>query len=466
MKSIALKLWLGIMMLVAVVLILLWLFQIVFLEQFYTQMRINDIKATGVKIVEFFEKGNQTEFENRLDEFAYNNNLTAEFVNLQHDTLYFSGEKGMGGQMPMMRNYIRNEAYNKVFAGQTVSISMTHPRFGSNFMLIGIPVKTDGDIQGGLFINLPLAPVEDTANILKTQLLYITSILLIASVILSFLLSRSFTRPILDINRVAMTMAAGNLSARIQIKRKDEIGRLGETINHMGEELSKIEQLRKDLIANVSHELRTPLSLIKGYAETIKDVSGNFPEKREKHIDIIIDEANRLSGMVQEILEFSQMQAGYIKLNIQRFKINDTLERIYKKFEILGTKDGIDLELRVNGEAFIDADEAKIEQVLYNLLNNALNHSVDGGRIVIALIESQKAVKVEVVDTGAGIPKSDIPYIWDRFYKADKSGARKKSGTGLGLAIAKCILEAHDCKYGVESKEGQGTKFWFEFKKT
>ncbi len=126
MKSIALKLWLGIMMLVAVVLILLWLFQIVFLEQFYTQMRINDIKATGVKIVEFFEKGNQTEFENRLDEFAYNNNLTAEFVNLQHDTLHFFGEKGMGGQMPMMRNYIRNEAYNKVFAGQTVSISMTH----------------------------------------------------------------------------------------------------------------------------------------------------------------------------------------------------------------------------------------------------------------------------------------------------------------------------------------------------
>jgi signal transduction histidine kinase len=130
-----------------------------------------------------------------------------------------------------------------------------------------------------------------------------------------------------------------------------------------------------------------------------------------------------------------------------------------------GEKAGIDLELKVNGEVFVEADEAKIEQVLYNLLNNALNHSAKGGKISLALIESQEAVKVEVADTGVGIPENDIPYIWDRFYKADKSGARKRSGTGLGLAIAKCILVAHDLRYGVESREGQGAKFWFEFKK-
>lgn len=465
MKSIALKLWMAMMALVMVVLFLLWFFQIVFLEQFYTQIRISNVEKSGIEIAKVLAAGNQIEFQDKLDEFTYNNNLTAELVDLQHNILYFSGAAGMSGQMPMMRNNLRNEVYNKVFKGQIVSAPMTHPRFGSSFMIIGIPVKLDGKVQGGILINLPLASVKDTADILKVQLLYITIILLVTSVVIAFLLSRTFTRPILDITKVAMTMAAGNLTTRIHLKRRDEIGRLGETINHMGQELSKVEQLRKDLIANVSHELRTPLSLIKGYAETIKDVSGDSLEKREKHLDIIIDETNRLSDMVQEILEFSQMQAGYVDLNIQQFKINDTLERIYKKFEILGAKTGIRIVLKVEGEAFVEGDEAKIEQVLYNLLNNAFNHSAKDGEITLGFTEGQEKIRVQVADAGEGIPENEIPYIWDRFYKVDKSGNRKKSGTGLGLAIVKNILEAHRCSYGVESKEGLGTRFWFELKK-
>lgn len=466
MRSIALRLWVAMMTLVAVVLILLWFFQIVFLEQFYTQTHIKDITSRGVEIATILESGNRTEFEKKLDEFAYGNNLTAILVDSQYKTIYVSGETGMGGQMPMIRNYIRNDAYGVVFSGRKVSIPVTHPRFGGEHMLIGIPVYVNGTIQSGLFINLPLVPVKDTANILKTQLLYITSILFITAVLLSFLLSRSFTRPVLDITKAAAIMASGDLSVRIPIKRKDEISRLGETINHMGEELSKIEQLRKDLIANVSHELRTPLSLIKGYAETIKDVSGNDPEKRENHLNIIIDETDRLSGMVQEILEFSQMQSGYMHIDKREFRINDTLERVHDKFKILSDKAEVDLELVEKGDVMVDADEAKVEQVLYNLLNNALNHSGKGGKITLSLIESPESVRIEVADTGSGIPISDIPYIWDRFYKADKSGIRSKSGTGLGLSIVKYIFEAHGWAYGVESKEGQGTKFRFDIRKT
>lgn len=465
MKSIALKLWLAMMALVMIVLLMLWLFQIVFLEQFYTEMRIKDINNSGVEIVKLLEEGKQTEFESKLDEFVYNNNMTAELVDLQYNTLYFSGETGMNGQLPMMKNYLRNEAYSKVFSGQKVSIPMTHPRFGSSFMLIGIPVKSSGVIKGGLFINLPMVPIKDTISILKVQLLYITIILLVTALIVSFLLSRTLTRPILDIIKVAMSMAKGNLNARISLKRTDEIGRLGATVNHLGEELLKLEELRKDLIANVSHELRTPLSLIKGYAETIKDISGDYPEKREKHLDIIIEEANRLNVMVKEILDFSQMQAGYMNLNLMRFKINDTLERIYKRFEILAVKAGIEFELKAQKDVFIAADELKIEQVLYNLLNNALNHTSEGGKINLSLKESSDKVKIEVEDTGEGINENDIPHIWDRFYKVDKTGIRKKSGTGLGLAIVKNILTAHSCNFGVESKEGKGTKFWFELKK-
>ncbi|TAH74845.1 MAG: sensor histidine kinase [Anaerolineaceae bacterium] len=465
MKGIAAKLWGAMMALIIVILIMLWLFQITFLEQFYVKIRVDDIKKEALHAVNMIEEDNFDKFMDTMDELAYNNNLTAELVDINYDTLYSTGQMGMGGGMHMMMgNRIQRDAYQKVFEGKEISVPMTHPRFGSGSTLIGIPVIIDESVQGGLFLILPLVPVNETANILKNQLLFITFILLFTAIILATLLTKSFTRPILEINKVAMTMADGDLSARINLKRKDEIGTLGETINHMGEELSKVDNLRKDLIANVSHELKTPISLIKGYAETIKDISGDLPEKREKHLDIIVEESNRLSDMVQEILEFSQLQAGYTRLNQQTFNITDTLKRIYARFEILTQKAGINLIYNESQDIYTYGDEAKIEQVLYNLINNALNHSVEGGNVSLNITSENDRAKIEVVDRGKGIAENDLPYVWDRFYKVDKTGNRKIGGTGLGLAISKYILDAHGYRYGVDSKLGQGSKFWFEFK--
>lgn len=462
MKSIAQKLWLGMMALVSLVLLLLWLFQIVFLDSFYTNMRISDIKNESNAIIKELELENLTKFANRLDEFAYNNNLTAELVDLQHSTLYSTGTLG---QMPMMRHSIRIDTYNKILAGETLLLPMTHPRFGSKYMLIGMPVIVSGDVKGVLFINLPLIPVKDTVTILKRQLLYITIILLSFSLILSFLLSRTLTKPILDITKVSLEMASGNLSARIKLRQKDEIGRLAETINNLGQKLSKIDQLRRDLIANVSHELRTPISLIKGYAETIRDISGNNPEKREKQIEIIIEESDRLSKIVDDVLNLSQMQAGYINLNVKSFMISETLNKVIKRYEILSDKTGVNIQLNNTHEVTVKADEKRIEQVLYNLINNAFNHSGEGSSITVTSSENKDKVRVEVTDLGEGIPEDEIAYIWDRFYKLDKSGKRKLSGTGLGLAIVKSIFTAHQIDYGVESQVGVGTTFWFELKK-
>ena len=260
-------------------------------------------------------------------------------------------------------------------------------------------------------------------------------------------------------------MAAGNLSARIELHNKDEIGRLAGTINYMGQQLTKIEQLRKDLIANVSHELRTPLSLIRGYAETIRDVSGNEPAKRDKQLKIIIEESERLSKIVDDMLGLSQMQAGFLTLNITKFQIQETLERIVKRYEVLSEKSGIEISLEDNVEANVKADEARIEQVLYNLINNSFNHTGKGGKIVVRAFDLGETVKIEVADTGEGIPETDIPHVWDRFYKIDKTGNRAMSGTGLGLAIVKNILDAHNFQFGVESKVGVETTFWIALRK-
>lgn len=464
MKGIAFKLWAAMMALVAIILILLWLFQIVFLNSFYTGIRINEIKNSGEDIIK--EINDLQKFKNSLDELAYNNNLTAELLDMEHNTVYTTGATGMNGMMPMMMgNAARAEVYEKAVGGSIAQLPITHPRLNSKFMLIGLPVSSLGKIQGALILTVPLAPVEDTVNILKKQLVYITLILIAATLLLSFLLSRSFTKPILDITKVSMAMAAGNLSARISSKRKDEIGRLAETINFMGNELTKTEQLRKDLIANVSHELRTPLSLIKGYAETIRDVSGKNEEKRERHLGIIIDESDRLSGIVEDILNLSQMQAGYVDLKLERIRMDEMLERLVKRYEILSESTDVRISCDKAAEVFVEGDEARIEQVIYNLINNAYNHSPKGSVIHINTMERGNKVRVEVSDSGEGIPQDELHNIWERFYKVDKSGKRKRAGTGLGLAIVKSILDAHGASYGVDSQPGSGATFWFELKK-
>ncbi|TEB04413.1 Alkaline phosphatase synthesis sensor protein PhoR [Pelotomaculum schinkii] len=463
MKSIGFKLWAGMMALVMMVLILLWLFQIVFLESFYTRMRISDVKNQGASIAKLLYDGSRAEFKDKLDAFAFNNNLNIELLDLDRNSIYTTDSTSM--HIPMQRNIARAEAFQAVLSGKEVTIPLTHPRFGYEFMLLGLPVKQSGALSAVMLINMPLAPVEDTALILKWQLFYITLVLLTAALLLSFFLSRSFTRPILEIKKVSETMASGDFSARIKSNKQDEIGKLAETINYLGQQLAKIEQLRKDLISNISHELRTPLSIIRGYAETIRDVSGNAPEKREKQLGMIIEETERLSEIVDDILNLSQLQAGYARLNKSRFPIKDVLDTVIKRYDVISEKTGVQIILQDSKHALVEADEKRIEQVFYNLINNGIKHTPPGGTVTVKVIDHLQVVRVEVTDTGSGIAEEDLPHIWDRYYKAKKTAGKNVLGTGLGLAIVKSVLEAHQAPYGVESKKGAGTTFWFELQK-
>lgn len=460
MNRIAFRLWSGMMALVLVVLLLLWFFQIVFLNSFYARSRIADVKKQAASIAAQIEASGGKPDEGLLESLAYDQNTTVELVDPEGNVLYTAGS---AGQMPMMRsNAARAEVFTGALTGRESQQEMAHPRFNSRFVFIGFPAKVAGSVKGVLLVTLPLAPVQETAGILKRQLIYITGALLVLSLLLSFLLSRSFTKPILQITRVSEEMASGNLAARIRLKRKDEIGKLADTLNHMGQELSKIEQLRKDLIANVSHELRTPISLIRGYAETLRDVTGSIPEKREKQLGIMIEETERLGRIVEDILNLSQIQAGIAGMNPARFRLDELLDRTVRRFELVSRETGVELSVEKKPEAEILADEARMEQVLYNLISNAFNHTMAGGKITVNAFQKDENLRVEVSDTGEGIAEEDLPYIWDRFYKVDKSGARRGAGTGLGLSIVRSILEAHGFSYGVSSVIGQGTTFWFE----
>ncbi len=464
MKSIALKLWAGMIALVVVMIIMLWIFQIMFLENFYTKIKISEAKSKGYSVIKQIEDGNK-DSESLLDGLANKINANVELVDSYGETVYSAGSSENNAQMPKMMNSSKNDAIKNLLAEKETTVYLTHPKFNTKFVIIGLPAKGNSQLKGGLLINLPLAPVKDTASVLKVQLLYVTVILLFVTIIFAYFLAKSFSRPILQITKASEEMASGNFSVKVESKSRDEIGQLASTINYMGEELSKTEQLRKDIIANVSHELRTPLSLIQGYAETIKDVTGNVAEKREKQLEIIIDEAERLGKIVDDILNLSQIQAGYANLNKTNFNISELLERVVKNFEILSEKTGIEINMQHYEDKIVLADETRIEQVVYNLLNNAFNHTESSGYIIIRQVETEKCIRIEVEDTGTGISEENLEHIWDRFYKTEKVEGRKSNGTGLGLTIVKTILDSHKFKYGVESTIGIGTKFWFQLEK-
>lgn len=460
MKSIGLKLWIVMISLVVFILLLLWFFQIVFLEKYYMNARISEIKSEITEISKSIVNENNSYFFEQMEKLSFDNNIFVEIIDSENKIL-FRSEAASNNTPPMMRNSSRSDAIYSALQGKESTTILTHPRFSTKFLLMSLPISLNNNSTAALIINMPVAPVEDTASILKKQLIYISVTLLITAIFISFFISRSLTKPILQIKKVAEEISTGNFNNKLDIKRNDEIGDLSNTINNMSKELSKIDILRKELIANVSHELRTPLSLIRGYAETVRDVTWKNDEKRNNALNIVIEESERLSNIVNDILNLSLLQSDNFKLESDSFSLNELLENVINKYTLLKEKMQISLKLEIQDNIVVVADQKRIEQVLYNLINNAFNHTPENGSITVKAFIDNNLLKILISDTGTGIAKENLNHIWERFYKSSKENIRSLPATGLGLAIVKTILQSHNSLYGVESVEGSGTTFWF-----
>ena len=262
-------------------------------------------------------------------------------------------------------------------------------------------------------------------------------------------------------NRAAKRLAKGCYDADFHVDGYKEVTELSDSLIHASEQLSRNDRLQKELIANISHDLRTPLTMIIGYSEVMRDLPGeNTPE----NVQVIIDETQRLAQLVNDLLDLSKLQAGSRMPTLESLNLTDLIESTMLRYEKLTKKDGYRIEYSADVSVDVRADRTMLLQVIYNLINNAINYTGSDKlvRVTQRLSEDGTRVRVSVIDSGVGIAPDQIPLIWDRYYKIDRVHRRAMIGTGLGLSIVKQILEAHRTTYGVESKVGEGSTFWFD----
>ncbi len=351
---------------------------------------------------------------------------------------------------------------------------------GVNEFLSLIGTLSNDDI---LIASIPLAYLRETSNSTTFFLLFASLFTLFVCVVIAYFISRHFSKPLIEINDAATSIATLNFDKKYTGKSKDEIGQLGESVNllschlqrviddlrqtnlRLEEEIRKerkIDEMRKEFVINVSHELKTPIALIQGYAEGLKINVNSSEEDKNYYCDIIIDEAVRMNRLVMQLLDLSRIEIGKVKPDLCEIDLKGISQEVCRKTRLLAEAKRLEIDLSgIEGAVLGDFD--MIEQVLTNYLTNAINHTPEGGRITMSSEAAGGIVRVSVYNEGDPIPEEELPKIWEKFYKVDKSRTRTDGGTGIGLSIVKAVMEAHGGAFGAKNRDG-GVEFYFELK--
>lgn len=463
---------------IAFILLFLWFFQIVFLDDFYRWTKINEIKTSAQMITHTIESDDLMDL---LTDISVNQQMCIKIINMENGTsvsIDSSIKDCLIHKLPITTLYNYYEL-SKSNNGDYLEIISVENTFTPNFkfpwndtrsenksMIYSKIISTDSnDLL--LLLNTSISPVDATVNTLKVQLMTLSVILLVLAIILAYIMYRKISIPIMRINEEAKKLAVGNYDVDFNVSGYREIGELANTLNYASNELQKVEKLRQELIANISHDLRTPLTMIGGYAEAMRDLPGeNTPE----NCQIIMDEAARLTTLVNDVLDISKLQSGNQMLNVDTYDLTQSILEVLNRFTKFASRDGYKINFDFTEHVDIEADELRISQCIYNLVNNALTYTGEDKVVEIKQNVLDGFVRIEVIDHGVGIPKENIEFIWDRYYKANNQHRRAVNGTGLGLSIVKNTLELHNqilgnvARYGVTSSEGKGSIFYFEYK--
>ncbi len=476
--SIKWKIFFFILIFAAILMVLLWLFQTVFLNDFYKSIKQQKMESNAGVVEQNIDN---PEIQLLLDQIARSDDTSILITDLDGNTIY---------ETDMPSEFLHMITENDVSVlvesarendGTVVNpfsqISAPDPEYHrENFLGEGVPpAMRRGPMQGIMLSRIItsadgtemlmslysiITPVNATVDTLRVQLIYITIIMVVCALALAFAISKNISRPITGIIKGVRRLARSDYDVRFTGKGYSEVNELADTLNYATGELAKTEKLRRELIANVSHDLRTPLATIGGYVEIFRDIPDEVTPENAK---IVLDEVKHLTMLINDMLDLSKLQSGVQKLNLTVFGLSGLVEDTLARFDNVAT-DRYTIDFENDGpNVFVKADRIKLGQVVYNLVGNALTHAGEGKRILVRQeLAGTDSVRLSVTDFGEGIDPGELENIWNRYYTTGKNHKRSIAGTGLGLSIVRNMLEMHGAGYGVESEKGRGSTFWFE----
>ncbi len=465
--SIRTNIFISMLSLTVIMLSILWILQSIFFSSVYKATKERDIERASNLIVDNIgSKSIQSAIEQIVDEY----DLCIKVYQCKTATEIYSPdcisngciihEIAVNNTEDLNRLYFHwlngaNNSENGIFSEQSASES------GEDYIVLSRVVKDSNNEIYLLVLNASIEPVKATISAVRIMLIIISILFLVSAILISFVLSKRLSSPIVKMNANAKKLARANYDVSFDIEGAIEIKELAKTLNITTKELGKLDQMQKELIANISHDLRTPLTMISGYAEVMRDIPDeNTPE----NLQVIVDESARLTSLVNDLLNVSKLQAGTQTMNIQRMNLTKAVSNTVERYVRFKEHNDFNIFFEYDDEVYINADEIRLLQVIYNLINNAINYTGIDRTVTVTQTVENNVVRISVKDSGEGIKEEDLPLIWDRYYKVDKIHKRAVIGTGLGLSIVKNILLLHGSRFGVSSELKKGSIFWFEFK--
>jgi signal transduction histidine kinase len=478
--------------------------QSLFIEKFYRNWKTNDFKKNFINMKSIMETNNYDlqAVEGDISKHETENNMQLAIMSISDKSALFKFVPPMNDtlQSPQRQSIslIGNENVNalssaleklkgdpKLLKALTVDHETiyfeTKPNGSDIYSIVGMTPNVESPSMTTILIaTSSLQPIGEAAAVIKEFYVYFYIIALFLILILSYILSNMIAKPLLNLNGVAQKMADFNFLIKYNVKSNDEIGSLGKTLNFLSEKLGnalselqqaniklkediknekKLEKMRREFVAGISHELKTPISIINGYAEALKD--DVLEDDKDTLLDIIMEESEKMTVLLNDMLDLSVLESGTYELNLEEASIVDILDDLYSTFSAhIKNKDIHFIKNIAVNNPIIRCDIFRIEQVLTNLLTNAIRHTLKGSYIYLNACECSEGIMLEMINEGDELPEDELPSIWEKFYRVDKSRNRSSGGTGIGLSIVKDILELHGFNYGVNNTE-TGVRFWF-----
>lgn len=447
------KLWITISLVVALTILFTFCLTHYFHQKIYVEDVKNSLEKEGLLLADEYKGGAiskeleaQVKWYNRISE---------------SEVILVDNPRELSACLPFELNYqpiIGNEERTQLLTGKVVTKLGYEERFNRNIMGVIVPLLDDKRLQGIIYVYLPLATVLEVFRDSSYILIGSGFLFIILTVLLGKQIVSRLTKPLQDMERVAQKMSKGDFSQKVMITTNDEVGFLGRAFNEMSTALDEEDQRRKEFLGNVSHELRTPLSYVQGYSEAILDGLIQSKEETQKYLQLIHREASRMQRLVRDLLDLAQLEGDSYPLKKTPLVLAQFIAESLEKFEPFLKEKGLELKVNLDPEMIVLGDEDRLEQVIHNIMDNAIRYSHQGGSITVELTQKDLTAQLIIADSGIGIPEDFQGRIGERFFRVDKARSRKQGGTGLGLAITQKIVALHQGEMKIKSKEGQGTE--------